>query len=206
MRMILRILSLLLFAVILAALGLAVAGRYFVSNGFSARNQPSAAEAFLATRLHLAAIPPAARDAKNPVMASPDVMSEAMAHFADHCSFCHANDGSGATPIGRGLYPKPPDMREKGTQDLTDGEIFYIIHNGVRLTGMPAFGAPDKEDVDSWKLVYFIRHLPSLTTEELEKMKELNPKTPDELREEEEARKFLQGEDAPVEENHNHHH
>ena len=72
---------------------------------------------------------------------------------------------------------------------------------------MPAFGQPGKDDEDSWKLVHFIRRLPSLTAEELEKMKELNPKTPDDLREEEEARKFLEGGDAPpAEENHKHHH
>ena len=128
-------------------------------------------------------------------MNSPEVMTEAMAHFADHCATCHANDGSGDTSIGKGLYPKPPDLRAAGTQDLTDGELFYIIHNGIRLTGMPAFGQSD-EDADSWKLVHFIRHLPSITSDEVQKMKQMNPKSPQELEEEETIRRFLAGEDV----------
>jgi mono/diheme cytochrome c family protein len=122
-----------------------------VGRGFSARAEPTLLEAFVARRVRSLATPRSYRDTKNPVLSSPDVLSEAMAHFADHCATCHANDGSGDTAIGRGLYPKPPDMRAAGTQDLTDGELFYIIHNGIRLTGMPAFGqgSPD-DDTDSW--------------------------------------------------------
>jgi mono/diheme cytochrome c family protein len=126
------------------------------------------------------------------------VLEEAMAHFADHCAVCHANDGSGDTSIGQGLYPKPPDLRQSGTQDLTDGELFYIIHNGIRLTGMPGFGqGPADQDTGSWKLVHFIRHLPGISPEELAQMKEMNPKSSHEREEEEAIRRFLAGEDIP---------
>jgi mono/diheme cytochrome c family protein len=187
--------------------GLAATGWYFISRGFSARNQPTSVEAFIARRLRHLAIPRGAREAKNAVPASPEVLSEAMAHFADHCAFCHANDGSGNTDIGRGLYPKPPDMRQSDTQSLTDGELYYIIHNGVRFTGMPAFGeeTSNRQDEDSWKLVYFVRHLPGITVQELEEMKKMNPKSPAELEEEDEIRRFLQGEDQPAGETHRHH-
>jgi mono/diheme cytochrome c family protein len=121
-----------------------------------------------------------------------------MAHYADHCAICHDNDGSGNTTIGKGLFPKPPDMRQPATRNLSDGELFYIIHNGVRLTGMPAFGTEGDQDLDSWKLVQFIRHLPSITPEELEQMKGMNPKSPEEFREEEAIKKFLEGDDAEV--------
>jgi hypothetical protein len=106
---------------------------------------------------------------------------------------------SGDTELGRSLYPKAPDMRLPDTQSLTDGELFYIIHNGVRFTGMPAFGeeTSGKPDLDSWKLVHFIRHLPGITSEEVEKMKSMNPKSPHELQEEEEIRRFLEGDDSP---------
>jgi mono/diheme cytochrome c family protein len=168
-----------------------------VGRGFSAKAEPTFLEAFVARRVRSLATPRSDRDTNNPVMSSPEVLSEAMAHFADHCATCHANDGSGDTAIGRGLYPKPPDMRAAGTQDLTDGELFYIIHNGIRLTGMPAFGqgSPD-DDTDSWKLVHFIRHLPSITSDEVEKMKGMNPKSPHELEEDEAIRRFLAGEDV----------
>jgi mono/diheme cytochrome c family protein len=124
-------------------------------------------------------------------------LAEARAHFADHCASCHANNGSGLTPMGQNLYPKAPDMRLADTQGLSDGEIFYVIQNGVRFTGMPAWGSGTPEDEkDSWNLVRFIRHLPSQTPEEIEEMKQLNPKTREELREEEEIRKFLEGGEA----------
>src|SRR5262249_62056227 len=104
------------------------------------------------------------------------------------------------------LYHKPPDMRQAGTQNLSDGELFYIIQNGVRFTGMPAFGTDNSHDQDSWKLVRFIRHLPELTDEELARMKEMNPKSPADLQEEDEIKRFLEGESEPSGETQKHHH
>src|SRR2546429_9187868 len=72
------------------------------------------------------------------LLVSPEDLRDARLHFADHCAVCHANDGGGQTMIGSGLYPKPPDLRLAETQSLTDGELFWIIENGVRFTGMPA--------------------------------------------------------------------
>ena len=180
---------------------------YILSRGISARAEPSAAEAFIARHLRRLAIPRAAREAMNPVPATPEVLMEAMEHFADHCAFCHANDGSGNTDIGKGLYPKPPDMKQAATQNLSDGELFYIIQNGVRFTGMPGFAVPDdSHDQDSWKLVRFIRHLLMITDEELAQMKEMNPKTPADLKEEEEIKRFLEGTENPSSnETHRHH-
>ena len=182
-------------------------GWYFLSRGFSARNTPNRIEAFIAPRLRHLAVPRRAIEVKNPVVSSPEVLSEAMAHFADHCAICHGTDGGGKTHIADGLYPKPPDMREPATQNLSDGEIYYIIRNGVRFTGMPAFGeASEDEDLDSWKLVTFIRHLGSMTPEELARMEEMMPKSPMEMQQDEEIRKFLQGDDtAPPPQSHIHH-
>ena len=70
--------------------------------------------------------------------------------------------------MGRGLYPRVPDLHSSRTQDLSDGELHYIIENGVQLTGMPAWGKPHQENADdSWKLVLFIRHPRPLTAAEL---------------------------------------
>jgi|SRR6266508_3644037 len=97
--------------------------------------------------------------------------------------------------MGRNLYPRAPDMRLPATQAISDGEPFYIIENGVRLTGMPAWAAPGSEE-DSWKLVHFIRHLPLLTPEELIEMDSLNPRSAGEWRGlEEEEERFLGGHD-----------
>jgi mono/diheme cytochrome c family protein len=192
-----RTAKLILVIVIIVVGGVAAGVWLVVGRGFSAREEPTAIESFVAGRLRSLAIPSDAKNAQNPVAPSKDVLSEAMAHFADHCATCHGNDGSGDTSIGRGLYPKPPDMRQPQTQDLTDGELFYIIHNGIRLTGMPAFGQEtDEPDLDSWKLVHFVRHLPNITPEELETMKTMNPKSPHQLEEEEAIRRFLEGDDS----------
>jgi mono/diheme cytochrome c family protein len=150
----------------------------FVLRGFSARDEPSGVEAFVARRLRHLAVPVAAREAENPITLNDDVLAEGRAHFADHCALCHGNDGRGDTPIGRNLYPRAPDMQAADTQTLSDGELFYIIENGVRLTGMPAWGGSGSHDDEaSWQLVHFIRHLPELTPAELAEMAELNPRS-----------------------------
>ena len=77
------------------------------------------------------------------------VWGQGRAHFADHCASCHGNDGRGNTEMGRNLYPKAPDMRQSGTQHLSDGELYWIIENGVRLTGMPAWGDGSGNDPDT---------------------------------------------------------
>ena len=166
-----------------------------VRHGLSTKVEPTRVEQVVARTVRHLATPAADRARRNPVPLSDAVLNGALEHFADHCALCHANDGSGDTTIGRGLYPKAPDMRANLTQSLSDGELFSIIEHGVRLTGMPAWGTgtPDGER-ESWDLVHFIRHLPRLTAEERERMEALNPKTPGEVQEEEEAQGFLRGE------------
>src|SRR5262245_22029452 len=185
------------FLIALALLiGLLVAAAVSLThNGLSARAQPSALEAAIAAVMRKMAMPSAARDAKNPVRNTPEVQREARLHFADHCAICHGNDGSGETAMGRGMYPKPPDLRGSQTQERSDGEIFWIVENGVRLTGMPAFGGSQANgnSQDSWKLVHFIRHLPALTPEERIEMEKYNPKGPEDLQEDQEEKDFLRG-------------
>ncbi len=189
-----------MLVLVLAVLGLGGVIVMFPSwtHGFSARDEPMAIEAFIARRMRRHALPRGARELRNPVPLTEQALSEARAHFADHCSLCHGNDGRGQTAMGRNLYPKAPDMSSGGTQSLADGEIFYIIKNGIRLTGMPAWGQDTPEDDrQSWELVHFIRHLPQITPEEVDAMKEANPKTREELAEEEETRRFLEGGEPP---------
>ena len=195
MRRLARNLVVLLAIAGCVSLGMAI---WLMAGGIDARRQPAALEAGIARRLRAVAIPRAARARQNPVTANREAVADGMAHFADHCAACHANDGGGGTAMGRGLYPRPPDMRLDATQKLTDGELFYIIERGVRFTGMPAWGdgTPESEAA-SWRLVHFIRHLPKLTESEVEEMKRLNPKGPAEWREEEERRRLLEGGAAP---------
>jgi mono/diheme cytochrome c family protein len=172
-------------------------GHQLFITGFSAKVEPHALEVFIARQVRHLAIPIEQRDAQNPIPFSPDVIKESLAHFADHCALCHANDGSGQTPIGKYVNPKAMDLRLPDIQSMSDGEIFWVIHNGIRFTAMPAWGEGDPaEDKDSWNLVHFIRHLPQLTPEELDRMKALNPRTKHDLEEEAAFGEFLQGNDA----------
>jgi mono/diheme cytochrome c family protein len=185
----------LLAIVILIAL-IAIAAGSVLHDGVSSRAKPTALETMMAREIRHMAIPARARSMQNSAAETQESLRDARLHFADHCAICHANDGSGDTPIGRNLYPKPPDLRRDETQKLADGELFWIIENGVRFTGMPAFGGAHGSEQDSWKLVRFIRHLPQLTEEERMEMERYNPKGPEDLEEEQEENDFLRG--APV--------
>lgn len=194
--------------IVIAGLGiLSWVGYQLFTTGFSAKTEPHALEIWMARQIRHLAIPIDKRNLTNPVPLTAEVRREGRAHFADHCAVCHANDGSGQTPIGKNVYPKAPDLRLRETQSMSDGELFWVIHNGIRFTAMPAWGAGEPEkDSDSWKLVHFMRHLPQLTQEELDEMKTLNPKTPNELLEEAAFERFLEGADAGGKSLEGHHH
>lgn len=183
--------------IVLVAIVGGVAAYTVARRGLSTRVEASAMEELLARTMRRLATPSDVRSMTNPVQPTPEVLEEGLEHFADHCASCHANDGSGDTEIGRSLYPRAPDMRTAPTQELSDGELFSIIENGIRLTGMPAWGTGTPEGQRaSWALVHFIRRLPTLPEDELARMEQLNPKTAEQWREEEEARRFLAGEDV----------
>jgi mono/diheme cytochrome c family protein len=182
-----RILLLVAIPVIAAIVGFC----WLSATGLNARDTPGAMETRLATALQRMAIPRGARHLANPMQATPELLVEARRHFADHCATCHGNDGSGATEMGQKLYPRVPDLHLPQTQNLSDGEIYYIIENGVRFTGMPAWGPGGANDHDTWHLVLFIRHLPKLTEEDLQDMKEHNPRSPADRKEEEQENEFL---------------
>src|SRR5262249_7370363 len=108
---------------------------------------------------------------KNPSSPTEASLAEAHEQFVENCSICHGIDGRGDTLIGRNMYPQVPNLANAETQQLTDGELFYIISNGVRFTGMPAWGDENNPE-STWALVTFIRRLPQLSPDELEKSPE----------------------------------
>jgi len=193
-----------LLGLVIAACLLMRAVRY----GFSAHDEPMAMEAMMAGRMRHWSVPADLHKLKNPLPLTPEILTEARAHYADHCASCHGNDGKGKTEIGQHLYPRAPDMTLAETQDLSDGELFATIENGVRLTGMPGWGNGTAESAyGSWTLVHFIRHLPKVTPAEVEQMKTMNPMTPSEMQEQQSEESFLEGSDAnapPEQPHHNH--
>ena len=170
MKRFLKITVLMLF---LLVAGVLLFGYFYVRNrGFSSREEPSWMETFLARNARKLATPAAAKGLPNPETMTPEKWAEAREHFVEHCSVCHGTDGRGDTTFGKNMYPKVPNLAGAQTQGLSDGEMFYIISNGVRLTGMPAFGGEDSPE-SIWHLVSFIRRLPNLSAEEIKQLNEL---------------------------------
>ena len=201
--MLLAVLALVL-AVVLGVVGAGMA--LLLRGGSSAKVDPTHAEAVIARKLRSLGIPGKYRQLSNPLSISKEVIEAGRGHFADHCAVCHANDGSGQTQMGRNLYPRAPDLRLAQTQQLGDGELFYIIENGVRLTGMPGWGDGTEEGRRaSWHLVHFIRHLSRLTAQERLEMEQINPKSPEEWREMQEDQEFLKGKEPANREDAHHH-
>jgi mono/diheme cytochrome c family protein len=195
MKPVLQALAILLAVMVAATVAVFI---WIGSRGLSARAEPGPLETAVARTMRSLAVPRADRARPSPLPVTPATIEAGMSHFADHCATCHANDGSGETEIGLGLYPRPPDMRRDETQSLTDGELFYIIENGVRLTGMPAFGTGNPEDAEqTWHLVHFIRELPRLSEEQIERMRAMNPRPPAAIQQEIEEQRFLEGGDPP---------
>ena len=180
--------------VVVSVVAVACALVYLRSTGLDARGRPASWEAQLARAARSIAIPEAEKARRNPLPHDEANVSAGLEHFADHCASCHANDGSGDTEMGRNLWPKAPDMRAMATQQLTDGELFYIIERGVRFTGMPAWSTGTAAgEASSWQLVLFIRELPRLTPGQLTRMQALNPRSPEQIRQEIAEEEFLNG-------------
>src|SRR5215510_16082252 len=192
-----KIKSLVILIIVVIVIVGGVYGAMVIRRGFSARDNPSWLESSLAKKARGMAVPSAAKNLKNPVANTQENLKEGEEHWADHCAVCHANNGSGDTTIGKNLYPKAPDMRKPDTQGMTDGELYYTIENGIRLSGMPSWGQGGDNDEASWKLVHFIRYLPQLTPEEEKQMESMNPKSPEERQEEQQEQEFLNGPSQP---------
>jgi predicted CXXCH cytochrome family protein len=156
-----RLILLFLTVVVLAAF----AADLLLRRGFRANQPVPPWEVKVARGVRNLSIPGEERYRESPVTASPTFLQEGRDSFLSHCAACHGVDGSGKTPVGSNVYPRVPDLRSAPTQRLTDGEIHYIIENGVQLTGMPAWNKSGSED-DIWKLVLFVRSLGPLRPDE----------------------------------------
>ena len=88
-------------------------------------------------------------------------------HFAAHCVVCHGAPGVRKGDIADGLYPPPPDLAITAKR-YSDGELFWIIKHGIKMTGMPAWA--DHSDEEVWAIVVFIEKLPGMTQEEYGKL------------------------------------
>jgi mono/diheme cytochrome c family protein len=106
------------------------------------------------------------------------VVSTGLDHYREDCLMCHGAPNVEAGELAKGLNPSAPKLQSPDTQSMTDGELFWTIKHGVRMTGMPAF-APTHTDEQIWKIVAFVRHLPNLTPEQTAELrKPAGPEAP----------------------------
>ena len=101
------------------------------------------------------------KDKKNPIPYTPEAAKEGQEHFGHHCQICHGLDGQNTgVPFATKMSPPVPELTDKDVQDYTDGQLHWIIENGIGPSGMPAWkGILDDEEM--WNIVHYIRHLPA---------------------------------------------
>ena len=150
-----------LVLLLVAAAAVVVTGAFDVA----ATKPPGALEKRLAGVALDRAVAKRAPDRKNPFAGNPEAVSRGLGEYREMCVMCHGAPGVDASEIGEGLNPPAPDLTLAKVQARTDGELFWIVSNGIRMTGMPAFGPTHKEET-IWKIVTFLRHLPELSKEE----------------------------------------
>jgi mono/diheme cytochrome c family protein len=139
-------------------------------------------ETALATMAKDIVIPIETENIKNPLPNNPQVVSQGRQVYLQSCAICHGTDGHGATILGQGMYPPAVDLTSPHVQHWNDSQMFWIIQNGVRMTGMASWKGAIAPD-DTWRLVIFIHHLPGLDSAEVKNAQqhESATKTPTQL-------------------------
>jgi mono/diheme cytochrome c family protein len=170
------------FGVLLVAIG-AAAVVYTGSFDVSAIKPPGKTERAVATLALNKAVARRATNQTNPLPKSAETLRGGLAHFRENCVICHGAPGVDPGEIGQGLNPGAPDLTLPRVQARSDGELFWITSNGIRLTGMPAF-SPTHGENEIWQMVAFLRHLPEITDAE---QKQLESETEEAERHHEEA-------------------
>ncbi len=129
--------------------------------GCTANKHPSQDEVNLANAAKDVAIPLEAGKKMDPLPETHEIVSQGQEVFLGSCAQCHGPDGRGDTSLGRSMDPPAMDLDSPHVQHWSDAELFWIVQNGVRLTGMPAWHSSISEN-DTWKLARFLHKLPTL--------------------------------------------
>lgn len=147
-------------AAIILVFALAVAA-VIVASRFSlaALEEPGRAETFLATKGKHFLIARESRVGlpKEPAN-TPASVAEGDRLYGGECAMCHGISARTPTDAGRWMYPRAADLTSPAVQNYSDRELFWIIKNGIRLSGMPAFGKVESDD-HIWSLVHYLRSL-----------------------------------------------
>lgn len=143
--------------VLVLVLGGAMASQF----SLSALPEPGSTETRFATKAKHFLVSRASRDIIPPVPGDPQAsLADGDKVFGTDCSPCHGSSGRRPTDSGRWMYPRAADLGSAEVQRYSDRELFWIVKNGIRLSGMPAFGKVESDEA-IWDLVRFVRTLPS---------------------------------------------
>jgi len=158
-----------LFGILLVAFG---AAAFVFSGSFNtaATVPPSKAENAIAKFALDKSVGKRAPARRNPLAVSPEILRGGLSHFRENCVVCHGAPGVDPSEFGQGLNPGAPDLTLPRVQSRSDGELFWITSEGIRMTGMPAF-SPTHQENEIWQIVAFLRHLPEITQEETAELK-----------------------------------
>jgi len=101
-----------------------------------------------------------------PLLDDPKLLESGFHHFHPMCRLCHGSPGFQRREFAMGMYPSPPDLTtDHIVEEFTDAQLYWIVNNGLKMTGMPAFGPTHSED-ELWGLVAVLKKLPQMTPEE----------------------------------------
>jgi mono/diheme cytochrome c family protein len=110
-----------------------------------------------------------AQGIKAPPLNTPAMADRGFDHYQEHCEVCHGAPGNYPTELGEGMNPAPPKLWEVARR-RTPAELFWVIKNGIKMTGMPA--NTDHTDSELWDIVAFVKKLPGMTPQAYTKMKQ----------------------------------
>lgn len=167
MRAFFRAIFILLLLVILAALFI-FSGRYNIA----AVEPHSTAERWLFATVRDQSVTSHSQVIQPPSSLTDPARIQAGFHeYQEMCFTCHGAPGRKPSEIGQGLNPEPPKLDAEAVQARSDAQLFWIVKNGLRMTGMPAFG-PTHDEETLWSIVAFLRKLPEIKPQEYSAMVE----------------------------------
>lgn len=148
----------------LALLGSILVG-VILSGACAAKRKPLPLENRVANMAKDIAIPIEARNVRSPIPSSDAAVKGGEQIYAQNCALCHGVDGHGFTVLGRHMFPPAMDLTSPHVQHWTDADLYWIIQNGISLTGMPSWSS-SISPTDTWKIAQYIHALPSLDAEQ----------------------------------------
>lgn len=108
-----------------------------------------------------------------PELGGAEQIEEGFRSFREMCAICHTPPEAKDSPTAQGLNPQAPDLAKKA-EHMSEAELFWVIKNGIRMTGMPAWG-PTHKDPELWNIVAFIKTLPNMSGADYEVMDQYAP-------------------------------